>query len=294
LTDEILTGFGPPIGGWKLRLRPPPPWLSEYVFGYAVDEVVNSSAETLRTRCVPHGMVTVAIEVGEQPGWRLTSGQAPSSPVAGLLDRPQLIELPGAWRGITLLLTPWGAHSLFRLGMHSLTNTHVGLAELLGRSAVRLSERLASEPSWPGRFALVDQALCRWIDERRRSTGEVQHVWTRLLTSGGTVPVEALAQDVGWSRRRLQMRFRDQIGLPPKTIGRVFRFHHAVRLLLPGNRRAGEVAAACGYWDQAHLNRDFRLLSGSSPGELLAALRIFPRRPGPAADRTVMHDRGYS
>ena len=63
--------------------------------------------------------------------------------------------------------------------------------------------------------------------------------------------------------------------LPPKTAARIFRFNRALRLLreLPAGGLA-ELAFECGYYDQAHLNRDFRAFAGTSPGEL--ARRIGP------------------
>jgi AraC-like DNA-binding protein len=73
----------------------------------------------------------------------------------------------------------------------------------------------------------------------------------------------------------------------PKTYARVLRFQRAVNML--GHRdgaswtcerergagRAmswGEIALECGYFDQAHMNRDFRQFAGASPSELAASL----------------------
>jgi transcriptional regulator GlxA family with amidase domain len=60
--------------------------------------------------------------------------------------------------------------------------------------------------------------------------------------------------------------------MPPKTLARVLRFERVSRLLreAPGPRLA-EVAFDCGYYDQAHLNRDFREFAGTTPGEYLAS-----------------------
>jgi AraC-like DNA-binding protein len=62
-----------------------------------------------------------------------------------------------------------------------------------------------------------------------------------------------------------------RVGLPPKTLARIFRFRRALELLGRGSGLA-ELAYDCGYYDQAHLNRDFRQFTGTSPGELARRL----------------------
>lgn len=46
----------------------------------------------------------------------------------------------------------------------------------------------------------------------------------------------------------------------------MLRFEHAVTLL--SGRPLADMAAVCGYADQAHLNREFRGLAGCTPREL--------------------------
>ncbi len=159
--------------------------------------------------------------------------------------------------------------------MHELSNNIIGLDELLGRDAVELSECLAAQPSITGRFDLLDHWLTGFAAQRRlrEPSAEVVHAWQLLERAGGNTPIEALSTEVGWSRRRLEMRFRDQIGLPPKSIARIFRFHRAVHLLTHSGRPWADVAVECGYWDQAHLNRDFRMFSGRSPRALLSSIQ---------------------
>ncbi|MGH3796323.1 MAG: helix-turn-helix domain-containing protein [Pseudonocardiaceae bacterium] len=81
----------------------------------------------------------------------------------------------------------------------------------------------------------------------------------------------ALAEEVGWSRRHLGERFRREFGLTPKVAGRVMRFEIAHRLLQTPDRPAlAEVAARCGFYDQAHLHREWRELAGCTPSRWLA------------------------
>jgi AraC-like DNA-binding protein len=85
--------------------------------------------------------------------------------------------------------------------------------------------------------------------------------------------VDELARETGWSRRHLAERFRSEIGLPPKVAARVVRFQRVTaRLQAGGADRLGELALDCGYYDQAHRNRDFRAFAGCTPTEYAAGL----------------------
>jgi AraC-like DNA-binding protein len=78
-----------------------------------------------------------------------------------------------------------------------------------------------------------------------------------------------LADEVGWSARHLTNRFRTELGLRPKDAARVTRFDRARRRIGPGVRLA-DVAADAGYFDQAHLTREFAAFAGCSPSRWMA------------------------
>ncbi|MEU9676752.1 helix-turn-helix domain-containing protein [Streptomyces parvus] len=91
-----------------------------------------------------------------------------------------------------------------------------------------------------------------------------------ILTARGRVGVDSLANEAGWSRKRLWSRFRSQIGLAPKHAARPVRFDHAAHRLAAG-RPAAEVAALSGYADQAHLHREVKAFTGVTPTAVAAA-----------------------
>lgn len=84
--------------------------------------------------------------------------------------------------------------------------------------------------------------------------------------TGGTARIAALAEEIGWSRKHLAGRFRSELGLAPKPLARMLRFHQACRLVRSGTASdwAG-IAAESGYADQAHLAREFMVMAGESP-----------------------------
>lgn len=85
------------------------------------------------------------------------------------------------------------------------------------------------------------------------------------LREHGTLRIGALAAEIGWSRKHLLQRFRAEMGLGPKALARMLRFHQACRLAQQPGSEWAQVAAAGGYADQAHLAREFIDLAGESP-----------------------------
>ncbi len=190
--------------------------------------------------------------------------------VAGLGESWADTETTGPAACVQLNLTPVGAHRL--LGgrpMGELAGRAAGVGDLFGAEGVRLAERLHDAAGWDERFALVRDFAAARIGSARPAAPGVLHALERLHATGGRVDVRALAAEVGWSRKHLAARFHEQVGLPPKALARVLRFRRALRLLGgPGVPRS-DVALGCGYYDQAHFNRDFRAFTGTTPGAWL-------------------------
>jgi AraC-like DNA-binding protein len=191
--------------------------------------------------------------------------------VGGLHAIPALITHDGHQHGIQLHLTPRGARVLLGLPAGELANTVVDLGTLLGPVAGELLERLRSASTWTDRFAQLDQVLSRITRQRDGPAPELGWAWRRLATNHGRVEVATLAREVGWSRRHLGARFRREFGLTPKVAGRVMRFEVAHRLFRAPHRPGlADVAARAGFYDQAHLHREWRELAGCTPSRWLA------------------------
>lgn len=218
--------------------------------------------------------------------------------VGGLHTAPALIVHNGRQSGIQLAVSPLGARALFGMPAGELASIDVHAVDVLGPCVRRLRERVLAAPGWAGRFAVLDEFLLRRLDADPAvlPPPEVVRAWHRIVGTGGTVPVAALAREVGWSARQLSGRFASEIGLSPKAAARVVRFDAARRALQAGLAGGGDlslarIAAESGYFDQAHLARDSPGSPAARPagGCARSSETSKPRRPGRC--QTRRHDR---
>jgi transcriptional regulator GlxA family with amidase domain len=99
-----------------------------------------------------------------------------------------------------------------------------------------------------------------------------------MILGDGHARPERIAGAVGLSRRQLGRLFQEQIGITPKSLGRLGRFQRALRALERSPRNSlASVATGAGYFDQAHLCRDFRLFAGTTPAGFRREVRELTR-----------------
>ena len=263
-----------PAGHWELVSRSPHPALRGHVRRYC--GYTERMTAPQRRREVISGDVVLIVAFG--PAMRIRYPLAPGAPVerrtsflVGLHAPVTVTEHDGVADGVQIDLTPLGAHVLLGLAVHEVAGRVVDLDEALGPLGAELPERLADAATWEARFALIDAALARRALAGPPPSPDVERAWRRLSETRGRLPVGQIAAELGCSRRHLAARFREQVGVSPKAAARVLRFHHALDRLRNGEGWA-DIAYECGYYDQPHLNREFREFAGVTPGELAAAI----------------------
>lgn len=271
---------------WELAARPPHPALRAHVrrlVGFR-----ETSDVAVRRLEMPSSTVTLIVGF-DGDGWGISLPWLPDAPrrrrtafVAGLHGTAAVTDQRGRVAGVQVDLTPAGAHELLAVSMAELAGQVAALDEGFGADpATRaLPARLAAAPDWAARLDLIDAWLAARLPVAPAGSPEVAWALARLHRSGGTVAVGALADEIGWSRRHLAARFREQVGVTPKALARLLRFERAVGALAgarPDEADLGRLALDCGYYDQSHFNRDFRAFAGVTPSVYLA------RRASPGA-----------
>ena len=242
----------------QIRQAPTAPLAGRVTTYYGFEE---ETPEPVRQREGPGASVVVILTFEEH--W-LIDGVRHTSFVGGLHEQQVTTEHPGRSLGMQIDLDPLAARALVGVPLDELANRTVALEEIL--DAPFLVERLATAPDWDSRFALLDDTLAPRLADVPASD-EVAWAWRRLRETHGRIPVGELATELGWSRKRIVARFRDEIGLPPKTVARLLRFERARELA--GTMPWGELAFECGFSDQPHLIAEFRRITGRTPETFL-------------------------
>jgi AraC-like DNA-binding protein len=220
---------------------------------------------------VAHPSFTLLVDLSEGEGivYDTHGRRERGSVVAGLLPGDLRATGRGVGECLQIRLEPVTAAAVLGASTE-LTGTVVSLEDVWGRDAGRAEDRLRAAASWDERFTIATDILGRRLGACPPVDPEVAHTWRRMLTSRGRVRVNSLANEVGWSRKRLWSRFRSQLGLTPKRAAQLVRFDHAAHLLAAGHA-AARVAAESGYVDQSHLHREVKTFTGLTPTAVAAA-----------------------
>lgn len=257
---------------WEVVRRRPRAELSPYLLG-APEGWTQRRGKPLALRELPFPGVPMIFNLGEP--WEvkdpLTSPERRSSFLAGMHVAPSIVSAASSWSCVEIRLTPLGARQLLGVPMYEFANRTLELDDVFS-GAGELATRLPEARSWEARFDLVEGFLARRLADSVSPLPGVEWSWHRLRHTGGRAPIGLLAAELGWSHRLFIARFRDQVGLAPKTAARVLRFDRAVAALRsPPRQELAHIALQCGYFDQAHLNRDFREFAHTTPTGFLSS-----------------------
>jgi AraC-like DNA-binding protein len=267
------------VGASYVRARLLPEVLATTV-GYSTIAL----AEQLH-RGVPSPWLTFILSLDEPIAWSedrralgTSAERRESVLVAGLHTSATYVRMPRQQTGIQMAVHPLLARRLLGASPAELAGAGPAGVDVLGPGVEALRQRLVETPTWPGRFALLGAYLQDRVDRAPPSAAvrpELVEAWRWLRRPGGCGRVDGLAEHVALSPRHLTTLFRRELGISPKRTARLIRFEAACRRVTDAVRLQqtpdlARVAVACGYYDQSHLDREFREHLGTSPTGWLA------------------------
>lgn len=230
----------------------------------------------VRERIAPTGSTVAAFVLGDPilqtPVGQGTALLADTGFLIGPHDRPIVNEPQGGTYCVGIVTTPVGCRPTFGLAPATLRGRIVDLLQAWPRAA-RLRRGLTSCRTPAEALDLIEAAV-RTPEPFDRNAFARCEAAVRQLSAEPTRPVSDIATGLGVSHGYLDRQFSEQVGLSPRTLARILRMRRLLEVIdVYGSVGWADKAAELGWFDQAHLIRDFKRHTGVTPSEYLSAQR---------------------
>lgn len=252
----------------------PDPALAPFIHCYWLLSDSGTGAGELQP-IVPDGRIEIVINLAERFLRHHRAGtveRQPASLLAGQITSPILVQ-PGATVDLVgVRFRPAGAATMLPVPPGELRDHLVDPSSVEADLIRDLPDRLHAAGTIPVRLHTLNRHFTRLRQDWAEPDRAVAAALDRIIGSHGLVRIGAVAAQLGMTRRTLERRFVASVGMRAKLFARITRFQRALRRIQqtgPGD--FSRVAYACGYYDQAHLIRDFHDFAGTSPSRFLAA-----------------------
>lgn len=232
----------------------------------------GGAAAHAQERVLPSGTADIVISLNDDP-FSLPdrrggiAGYCDGALISGPQSEFFVIDTAEKANVLGVHFKPGGAAPFLRLPADAVCDRHVALEDIWGSLARRLRERLQEAKGIAARCAILEAALLQAARRQPRPChSTVAHALHVFATAPEMPRMGDMARRLEISQRRFIQLFGQEVGLTPKLYGRIRRFRGVLEMLEAEQDIAwADVAAACGYYDQAHFIRDFRAFAGITP-----------------------------
>jgi len=237
-------------------------WVFESYFGLPAND---------RSIIVPNGRARIVIPYKNSLTMISDSHPVTSKPddvfVAGLWTIPTLINSSAQETGtIGIDLSPKGLYRFFNLNMEALANRIYTFDDLFGAWGKRLQSELSGIESIDEKVIFMQKVLMSVLERNTKDHSLLDYAIDSIIQSQGLIGIRSLASETGYSKRYLDMLFNKNLGVSPKTLASITRFHKFYRLF------AANLSEALfwedlysHYHDQSHFIKEFKRYAGLPP-----------------------------
>lgn len=193
----------------------------------------------------------------------------PSTFVYGQLEAFKDIQVPPNSTLIVAVFQPSGLSSLLRTPAHDLRGEIVSLDSILGKPVLAIEERLQDSTAIYEQLSLLNHFFLSMLPRRIKSTVNLAGQTTAFIQQRkGLITVKELIGFTGYCERQIARIFLDTIGISPKNYAKLIKLQHFIKELQSAKNttKLSELAYQSGYADQSHLNKDFKTITGMTPG----------------------------
>ncbi len=203
--------------------------------------------------------------------------------VAGPDRDPQIEIIPAGTTVIGFRFQPATAARWLETPATEILERRLTLDELWGSRAQRLTDNIHQRRDLAEFIGSLERVLAQWVPAHASTDAPMRAAY-ELIQAGpppGVPIVPWLSRALAISERTLRRRFDESFGYGPKTLDRILRYQRFLRLARVSKESTAILAADAGYCDQAHLVRESRRLTGSTPLQFERMMKAGGNSDGP-------------
>ncbi len=244
-------------------------FLSQYVKQYwSLENCLPAGKEHIQ-RIVPSGLFELVFYLGDKP--TSTDQQKAindSIIITGQLHNYHDLVVTGSLSLFAIYFLPHGLSMFLDIPMTELLNYSVPLKALIKDTVNKLEDELLAAATFERKIEVAESFLVEQIQkhEKKYKYDRIRHVVNQINQSRGVCEIDELAANTFLSRKQFERTFSDFIGTSPKQFLKIVRFQNAIYEKSHSPVLSlTELAHKCGYYDQAHMINDFKMLTGITP-----------------------------
>lgn len=195
--------------------------------------------------------------------------------IKGMFSKPVKFESEQNSTVLCIQFEPFGLSRLIGIPAIEYMESFVASDLIFGNSMNILRERLLETNSFNEQITLAENYL---KNKFNKITIEKTFIENIIIDQKLTkMSILSLSENIGYSQKHFISKFKEQIGLTPKGFQRLLNINHAISLLSKSeNSNYVHIAHDCGFYDQSHFIKNFKLITGMTPKAYFSAKQVYP------------------
>ncbi|MFD2824139.1 DUF6597 domain-containing transcriptional factor [Lacinutrix iliipiscaria] len=162
---------------------------------------------------------------------------------------------------------PWVANKVWKVDMHYLTDSCLSLCQLELPNMLELQEQIYISKRINEKMKCIEQYLSSYVGDSNNKS--LEQTFSSLSIDASQLKVQGL----GIGIRRLEQRFKNEIGISPKLFIRTIRINTVIeQMKINKHQSLTQLALEHNYYDQSHFIKDFKQFTGLNPSKFLKSI----------------------
>jgi AraC-like DNA-binding protein len=159
--------------------------------------------------------------------------------------------------------------SLFRVSVNDTVDQRIALDDILGLEGKQLAQHMLDADSTEARVQIIERFLFQKLWLSKLHINKAEKAARIIEDRNGLVSIQNLLDEIGSSRRSLERKFTEKVGVSPKFYARIRRFAYVSYRLLYQKTSWQDIAYDAGYYDHSHFIKDFQFFNRQNPSAYL-------------------------